>query len=295
MTYSVLLTIYFHIDTKYKTRGSWISIKDTADPVCVITGGSLGLGNEIVKSLMSDIPDIKIVILDVVDPKLDLSITKDRIEFLRCDLSSDEEVENAIKTIKNKFPKVDLLINNAAIRGRFSRLADMPCVEMNKIFHANVLSTIRLIQAFHPKKSANNDFYYVVNIASALGIMSPARASTYAASKAALISYHESWTYELLNDNAMNVRTLLVLPGQMDTQMFQGFEPPRQFLAPVIKAPELAKEITQCCIEGRRGEISRPFYVNFLRMMKCFPEMIIEQLRAFSKMDACLPIGSKSS
>ena len=289
-TYTLLLAGYMHIDKKYKTRGSWISIKDLADPTCVITGGSRGLGSEIVQSLIKSIPNIRIVILDVVEPELKLQSWKEQIKFIKCDLSEDNAVEEAISFIKKTYGKVNVLINNAAIRGRFSRLADMPSNEIATIFHANVLSTIKLIQAFHPLKTEPNDFYYVVNVASALGILSPARASTYAATKAALISYHESWTYELLSENVMNVRTLLVLPGQMDTQMFQGFEPPRQFFAPVVKAPKLAKEIVACCIQGKRGEICKPFYVNFLRMFKCFPEMLIEKLRAFSKMDECLPL-----
>lgn len=285
LAYSILLLGYLKLDLKYKLRGPWLSILDTSEPVCVITGGCGGLGHEIVKELLSRVKNLKIVIIDINEPDIK---SLPQIDYLKCDLSNDVEVDNIISIIKERYPKINLLINNAAIRGRFSRLVSMPDKDIKHIFFVNVLSTVKLIQAFYPKDL--NHYYYVVNIASALGIVSPARASTYAASKAALISYHESWSYELLNERVQNVRTLLVLPGQMDTSMFSGFEPPRQFLAPVVKSHELGKEIVDHCISGKRGEICKPFYVNFMRLLKCLPDMLVEQLRGFSKMDECLPL-----
>nr|CAI6436096.1 CBM_HP1_G0009530.mRNA.1.CDS.1 [Saccharomyces cerevisiae] len=48
-------------------------------------------------------------------------------------------------------------------------------------------------------------------------------------------SFHQSYNFELQNENGVrNIRTLLVTPGQLNTEMFAGFKPPRQFFAPVI-------------------------------------------------------------
>lgn len=271
----------------YKARGKWIFLNDTADPVCVITGGSCGLGKEIVSTMIKKVKGIKIVILDIVKPEPEL-YNNEQLEFFSCDLSNLTAVDAVIEKILQKYSTIHILINNAAIRGRFSKLVDFPGKDMETMFNANVLAGVRLMQAFYPKRST--DQYYVINVASSLGILSPARASTYAATKAALISYHESWTYELARDKISNVRTMLVLTGQMDTQMFRGFEPPRQFFAPIVKCSELAEDIVNSCIKGTRGEIHRPLYSYFSRIVKCLPDVVMEGIRTFSKMDECLPV-----
>lgn len=287
IVYSAFLEIVLKLNHWYKCRGKsrWKRLAELKDSRVVITGGSSGLGLSIVTEVLFRFPNVKILNVDLHhSPTSD-----DRLVDYICDLRNSRELEKVLNEIKTEYgDKIHLIVNNAGMRSGYVNLKKLKEDEMQKIFAVNALAPLRIIQELTPDEGSQQQCY-VVNISSTLGILAPAKVASYAASKAALIALHNSYNFELENKFVSNIRTLLVLPGQLDTEMFEGFEPPHQFFAPLVSKKKLAKMIIDCNDEGRRGNICAPFYSNFAHILMSLPYAVVSLLRKISKMDDCLP------
>ncbi|SCV02666.1 LAMI_0H01728g1_1 [Lachancea mirantina] len=281
VVYSFVLNGAILCNNMFKLRGRWRAMSKLTHFKCVVTGGSSGLGKQIVLKLLARYDNAEIIIIDKIEPE----IADARAKFFKCDLSKMEDLDLALASIRS-VGQIDLLINNAGMRCKYGSLKQTTYQDMNQIFQVNVFAPIRLLQELSPNLSEERQFY-AVTIASALGINAPARASSYGATKASLIAFHESWTQEF--SQADSVRSLLVLPGQLKTTMFEGFKPPKQFFAPLVEPDFLATRIINCCEIGLRGELYAPFYANFMYALKTSPYMVTWLGRFMSGMDSCLP------
>ena len=92
--------------------------KRLLDKKAIITGGSRGIGAGIVKRLYDE--GVEIIIADLkkdLAEKLinDLDKNNGRINFFEVDVSDEIQIINLFEFAKNKWGKLDMLINNAGI------------------------------------------------------------------------------------------------------------------------------------------------------------------------------------
>ena len=84
--------------------------------VAVITGGSRGIGLGIAKELLKE--DFTVVLTsrneseEVTELKAKYT---NKVHFVSCDISKEEDINNLVSFIKDKFGKIDLLVNNAGV------------------------------------------------------------------------------------------------------------------------------------------------------------------------------------
>ncbi|CUM64143.1 uncharacterized protein PRCAT00001735001 [Priceomyces carsonii] len=277
---SVLL-FYLSKQVNYATDTIIGNYFDSEKDIVLITGGSSGLGNEIVKKFASK--NAKVVVFDIVAPN-----ERSRIEgvhYYVCDVSCRKQIIECQKKVKDDLGCVTILINNAGIASG-KALLDLSYLEIEKTIQINLLSSFYTIKTFLPEMLQMHRGY-IVTIASVLGYMSPARLSAYGASKSGLIALHESLTYELGSPsfNTTGVKTLLICPGQLKTRLFQGVKTPSSFLAPELDPVYVASSVFSAVRFGRRGEIRLPFYGNFLPIFRALPWPIVELARRFSGID----------
>lgn len=288
--YSIALKLFTYLNDYYKTTGSnkWKNLKDIEDSVIVISGGSGGLGTSLITAILEKFPNITIINIDIIENEIQDS----RIEFYQCDMADPIAVTDTLHQIKEKYlDQINFIINNAGIRQQFKNMKDISMEEMTRILRINCLSPLEIIKQLSPGKG-NNRQCYIVTVASVLGILNPYKVAGYASSKAALISLHQSYEQELRVLKIDNVRTLLVLPGQLNTKMFSGFKPPRQFWAPTVDTRHLSQEIMKCCESGQRGTLNEPFYSYFAHILMSLPYVLQVWIRKFSQIDDCLPTES---
>ena len=86
--------------------------------VCVITGANSGMGKIIATSLANKNATVIIVCRVRDKPHVALNEIRDKtknpnIDLMVTDLSSQEEIKKLANKIKEKYPKIDVLINNA--------------------------------------------------------------------------------------------------------------------------------------------------------------------------------------
>lgn len=257
---------------------------DSKIDVAVVTGGSSGLGKEIVSLLA--ICGVKVAVLDVSIPPQHEFVQG--ALYYHCDVSIPDDITVTKEKIKNELGIVSVLINNAGITNGKS-LLELDYAEIHKTIQVNLLLSFYTTKVFLPDMMSQSRGY-IVTIGSVLGNMSPARLSAYGASKAGLIALHESLTYELGPPlmNPHGIKTLLVCPGQMRTDLFCGVLTPCSFLAPELDPKYVAAIVVKALEQGRRGEIKLPFYGNFLPVLRAVPWPLTAAVRYLSGIDSSM-------
>ena len=146
----------------------------------IITGTSSGIGLELVKIYSKS--GYKVISLSRSDLPAKGLVGVEHINF---DISKKESLVNLINLVKNKYKKIDILINNAGklINKSFK---DLSKNDLYDIYDVNVFGVISLIQCLLPffKKDS-----HVVNISSIGGISGSSKfpgLTAYSSSKGAL-------------------------------------------------------------------------------------------------------------
>ena len=188
------------------------------EKVALITGASSGIGREIAKKLAAS---YQVIIHynnsyeDALELKkeLDNLYNKD-ILIVKCDLSSEEEIDNMLNIIYQKYNTIDILINNAGI-AIDTLLEDKTKVNFIKTLEVNTIAPFLLCKKIGLKMK-ENQYGNIVNISSTNGIDTIYPESIdYDASKAALISISKN----MANYLAPYVRVNTVCPGWVNTRM----------------------------------------------------------------------------
>lgn len=134
----------------------------------------------------------------------------------------------------------------------------------------------------------------IVTVSSVLGHLGAANLSAYTASKAALLALHYSLRAELAQiPEAKEIKTILVTPGQMSTQMFADVKPPSAFFAPTATPAELAKNIIKLIERGESGEVAIPLYSHYVGFFFVLPVGIQRLIRRWSGLDTAVAASKK--
>lgn len=186
--------------------------------VVLVTGASSGIGKAIVEKIVSN---YEVIIHYNNSEKEALKLNKElknlyHKEFLmvKCDLSKENEIDNMLNIIYQKYDNIDILINNAGIAIDTS-FEDKTKDNFMKIIDVNLIAPFLLSKKIGLKMKENK-YGNIINISSTNGIDTVYSESLdYDASKAALISLSNN----LANYLAPYVRVNTICPGWVKTRM----------------------------------------------------------------------------
>ena len=186
--------------------------------VVLITGSSSGIGKEIASKLASDYE----VILhynsnynEALKLKNDIDNKYNRDTLLvKGDLSNEEDINNIINVIYDRYDKIDVLVNNAGI-AIDTMFEDKNKDNFMKILEVNLIAPFLLCKKIGLKMKENKEGV-IINISSTNGIDTPyVESLDYDASKAGLISLSNN----IANYLAPYVRVNTICPGWINTNM----------------------------------------------------------------------------
>jgi NAD(P)-dependent dehydrogenase (short-subunit alcohol dehydrogenase family) len=143
--------------------------------VALVTGGSAGLGAEIVRRFISS--GASVAIADVKAPDC-----KD-CHFTRADVAHPEGFTAAVEAVIEDIGKLDVLINNAAIQPHGITLEETTPELLDRVFHTNSHAVFYGLQL---AKKHLSDGGSVINTSSFVGSIGAPNCPSYAASKAAV-------------------------------------------------------------------------------------------------------------
>jgi NAD(P)-dependent dehydrogenase (short-subunit alcohol dehydrogenase family) len=203
-------------------------MKADAEKVALVTGAYRGIGLEVSRQLAER---GFAVVLTARDPRKAEaaagSLTKEGLNVVpfALDVTERESVGTAARFVAERFGKLDVLVNNAAILyDSWQRAVGADLDTVREAFETNTLGAWRVAQAFIPllRKS---DHGRLVNVSSQSGSLSSMGGGTpaYSVSKAALNALTRMLADEL---RASHVLVNSVCPGWVATEM-GGADAPR--------------------------------------------------------------------
>ena len=187
--------------------------------VCLVTGGSRGIGAACIKEFAKNGYN---VVINYVKDDLSANFLKTEVEenyhvkalVIKCDVSNEVEVKNMVEEVINTFGTIDVLVNNAGI-AIDTIVADKTVENFRKILDINLIGTF-LVSREVAKYMLNRKTGSIVNISSTNGIDTYYPESLdYDASKAGVISL----THNLAKEYHPYIRVNSVAPGWVTTDM----------------------------------------------------------------------------
>lgn len=205
---------------------------ESETPVILVTGGSRGVGAATARLAAAEGYDV--VISYVADQASARQVVADvetqgrRALAVRADSADPEQVARLFTAVDEAFGRVDVLVNNAAILARQSRLEDLGFERMQRMFAVNAIGPILCAQQAVRRMSTRHQGRggAIVNISSASARLgSPHEYVDYAASKGALETFTTGLAKEVAREG---IRVNCIRPGHIYTEMHaSGGEPGR--------------------------------------------------------------------
>ena len=187
------------------------------DKRIVLTGGTSGIGYELVKLLC---PKNEVIVIARDPSKLDeLGIQKPSIVPKCCDLTNLEGLEKLASEIVKSYGSIDVLINNAAIQSTAKFTDDLfDWKTIPQEITTNLTAPCCLTYWLLPALSASNSAR-IVNINSGLALTPKKHSAVYCATKSALDGFTRSLRYQLADSNIGVQQVFFEL---VDTAMTSG-------------------------------------------------------------------------
>lgn len=180
----------------------------------LITGGGRGLGKLMVENLSK--PNNHIFVLDrLPNEKVDSDFLKNKSNYYEVDLNDFESVKKILDEIISKYGRVDVIINNAAIRD-FNSIEQFTEDDIVKNVKVNFETPILLIGKILPLMIKNN-FGRIINISSISGLKGYSEGSLYCSTKSSLIVFTESLALDL-SLLRKNITANAILPDSFQTR-----------------------------------------------------------------------------
>ena len=185
--------------------------------VAFITGAGRGIGKATAIALAKEGVNLGIMattnsnLRDVASLVEGLGV---KVAYSAVDVSSLEQVQQAIERITNQIGKADILINCAGV-SKFASILDMDPEEWKRIIDVNLMGTYYVTRTVLPQLIEKNSGD-VINISSTNGLGGAATSSAYSASKFGVIGLTESVAQEVRRNN---IRVSALTPSTVATDM----------------------------------------------------------------------------
>ena len=187
--------------------------------VAIITGAAGGIGRALCEVFVAD--GYRIAAVDLAGTgveELALSLGDAHAGFA-CNLGSEAEIIATVAAVAERFGRIDVLVNNAAIGPTMAATVDTSIEGFRQALAVNLIGPLVLAREVAARMGPQGGV--IVNTASLAGVVSNPKRNAYAASKAGVVSMTKSLACELAS---RNIRVVAIAPGYVRTPMVAGLE-----------------------------------------------------------------------
>lgn len=218
------------------------------DKVVLITGGSRGIGAEMVRVFAEHGAKVAFTYRNSANKANELvaELGESKVKAYQSDAADFDQAKQLVDQVVEDLGTIDVLVNNAGIT-KDNLILRMSEEEWDKVIETNLKSVFNLSKHASRVMMRKRDGV-IINIGSVVGIFGNAGQTNYSASKAGIIGFSKSMAKEL---GSRNVRCNVVAPGFIETEMTEALtdEQRDQYLQ-VIPLKRLGKgrEVADTCL-----------------------------------------------
>lgn len=198
---------------------NWLGL---TDKVVAITGAVGGMGTKFCEEFAKQ--EAKIALIDMIDDKTEEQAKKLSIKYgvetlaVKCNTTSESEVDAAVKKVIKKFNKIDILVNTAAIL-RFSPFKDLRLDEWQAAINVNLTGYFLMSQRFG-RIMIEQKHGTMVHISTIAALYPETYSGAYSTTKAAINMMSKQMAAEW---GQYGIRSNCVLPCLVKTPLSKNF------------------------------------------------------------------------
>lgn len=227
--------------------------------VAIITGGNRGIGRAIALAFARE--GARVSVVGRNKPLCD-QVVAEIAKFggeaisLQADVTSEANVARMVKQTKERFQRIDILVNNAAVNLPYRAVAQLTLEEWNWVVAVNMTGPFLCCRSVVPEMMAQKSGK-IINLASLGGQQGAAGRAPYRPTKAAIINFTECLAAEV-KESGIDVNA--ICPGAVETDMLHEItagKPPSHAMPPeeiaavaVFLASDESKSITGTAINA---------------------------------------------
>ncbi|WP_050928863.1 SDR family oxidoreductase [Aestuariivita boseongensis] len=214
---------------------------DVSGKTAIITGGASGIGEALVRAMAA--AGAQVVIADLNGDAAQALADEVGGLGLACNVTQEADIQAVVAETEKRFGPVDVFVSNAGLgRGEPSHAASASDKVWQLNWDVHVMSHVYAARAVLPAMIERGDGY-LVNMASAAGLLSQIGDAAYSATKHAAVSFAESLAIAHGPDG---VKVSVICPQYVATPLI-GLSAEDAANTPALRTPE---QVAQTVMEG---------------------------------------------
>lgn len=191
------------------------------DKICVITGGTSGIGESAVKRFAEE--GAKVVFCgrrkdraEKLLEEIKAANVPGQVRFFLCDVSKEENVKALAEFVRSEFGTCEVLVNNAGVH-QAGKIHETKPADWDRIMSIDVRGTYLCCYYFIPQM-LEKKYGTVINISSVSGLLGDTDMVAYNTAKGAITNMTRCMA---LDYAANGIRVNAICPGVINTEIVQ--------------------------------------------------------------------------
>ena len=182
------------------------------DKVCIVTGGGMGIGRAYCLGLAAE--GARVVVVDIAETQpvvKEIEASGGQALGVQCDVSNEKETLGLATKTLDRWGRIDVLVNNAALYGTLKRrpFMEIPVEEWDQVMAVNLRGLFLCARAVFPTLKAQGKGK-IINIASSTFFKGVPNYIHYTTSKGGVVGFTRSLAREL---GDYGIRVNAIAPG----------------------------------------------------------------------------------
>lgn len=212
----------------------------------IITGAAQGIGAAIAMRFSDE--GAKLVLADLNLDKVQQTASQLNADGIQCDVTQEADIQKLVAFAQEKHGAIDMFVSNAGVCfGEEDHSASASNEIWQKCWEIHVMSHVYAARAVLPSMIERGDGY-LVQMASAAGLLSQIGDAAYSATKHAAVGFAESLS---ITHGKQGIKVSCVCPQYVATQM-TGYEEGNKDNK--TSATLSAEEVAESVLQGIKNE-----------------------------------------